>query len=64
MQRPLSVLMADAVQRLARFFSQHAGKTVPWDRSALSSFRRVGLALLKLRGGVGNEACFMVKLWL
>lgn len=34
---------------IARFFSQHAGKTLPWDRFALSSVQRMGLALLKLR---------------
>lgn len=40
---------------VARFFSQHAGKTVPWDRSALSSVGRIGLALLELRVELGMK---------
>lgn len=40
---------------IARFFSQCAGKTLPWDRSALSSVRRIGLDLLKLRVELGMK---------
>lgn len=40
---------------VARFLSQHAGKTLPWDRSALSRAGRIGLALLKLRVELGMK---------
>lgn len=47
--------MAEAVQRCCQIFFQHAGKILPRDRSALSSVRRIDLALLKLRVELGMQ---------
>jgi len=55
-ERPLNVLITEATQRHCQIFFPACWKNSTPDRSALSSVRRIGLALLKLRVELGMRA--------